>query len=178
LLTCFGGCLVFFVVWAMGGLLGIPHFGLWSVGIRGWLQLLLISLLTMFAIVSILTAFSQAISNKAANAIVAIFIALALLLSASFFYNALNEPETTISYMKLNSDGTFELGDEVANPAYVGGTLRIVYQALLNLLPTGQQILISDEPITHLGVMCLCSLLVIVVFAGIGLLLFRKKDIK
>jgi hypothetical protein len=178
LLTCLGGCLIFFVVWAVGGLAGIPYFGLWSVGIVGWLQLLLISLLTLLAITSILTMTSQMITNKAGNAVAAIFIALALLLFGSYFYNALCEPETYMGGMTINSDGTVEFGDEVANPAYIGGFLRTVYHVILNILPSGQQIWIADETVTHPVFMCLCSLTIIVVFTGIGLLLFRRKDIK
>jgi hypothetical protein len=178
LLTCFGGSSIFFAVWAVGGLVGIPYFGLWSVGIGGWLQLLLISLFTLLAITSILTVVSQMINNKAINAVAAIFIALALLLLGSFFYNSLCEPETYMNGMTINSDGTVEFGDEIANPAYIGGTLRIVYQVILNILPTGQQLWMADEPVTHPVLMCMCSLMIIVVFTGIGLLLFRKKDIK
>jgi hypothetical protein len=178
LLICFGGCLIFFAVWAVGGLAGIPYFGLWSVGIGGWLQLLLISLLTLLAITSILTMASQMITNKAGNAVAAIFIALALLLFGSYFYNALCEPETYMGGMTINSDGTVEFGDEVANPAYIGGFLRTVYHVILNILPSGQQIWIADETVTHPVFMCMCSLTIIVVFTGIGLLLFRRKDIK
>jgi hypothetical protein len=178
LLTCFGGCLIFFAVWAVGGLAGIPYFGLWSVGIGGWLQLLLISLLTLLAITSILTMASQMITNKAGSAVAAIFIVLALLLLGSYFYNSLCEPETYINGVTINSDGTVEFGDEVANSAYIGGTLRTVYHVILNILPSGQQIWIADETVVHPVFMCMCSLMIIVAFAGIGLLLFRRKDIK
>jgi hypothetical protein len=155
---------------------GIPYFGLWSVGIGGWLQLLLISLLTLLAITSIVTVVSQMITNKAGNAVVAIFIALALLLFGSYFYNALCEPETYMSGMTINSDGTVEFGDEITNPVYIGGTLRTVYHVILNILPTGQQIWIADETVTHPVFMCMCSLTIIVAFTGIGLLFFRRKD--
>jgi hypothetical protein len=165
-------------VWAVGGLVGIPYFGLWSVGIGGWLQLLLISLLTLLAITSILTMTCQMITNKAGNAVAAIFIALALLLFSSYFYNALSEPETYVNGVTINSDGTVEFGGEITNPAYIGGTLRTVYHVILNILPTGQQIWIADETVTHPVFMCMCSMMIIVVFTGIGLLLFRRKDIK
>jgi hypothetical protein len=71
-----------------------------------------------------------------------------------------------------------DFGEEVANPAYIAGTMRVVYRAILNILPTGQQIWIADEIVTQPVLMGLCSLLVIVVCSGIGLLLFRKKDLK
>jgi hypothetical protein len=177
LLTCFGGCLIFFAVWAVAGLVGIPYFGLWSMGIGGWLQLLFISLLTILAMASILTMISQMITNKAINAVVAIFIALALLLLSSTFYNSFCEQET-ISIATVDAYGKLVWGEEIPNPAYIGGALRIVYQVILNILPTGQQIWIADETVTHPVLMCMYSLMIIVVFTGIGLLLFRKKDLK
>jgi hypothetical protein len=118
------------------------------------------------------------ITNKAINAVTAIFIALALLLLGSYFYNSLCEPETYMNGVTITSDGTVELGDEVANSAYIGGALRTVYYVILNILPSGQQIWIADETVTHPVFMCMCSLTIMVVFTGIGLLLFRKKDIK
>jgi hypothetical protein len=117
------------------------------------------------------------ITNKAGNAVAAIFIALALLILGSYFYNALCEPETYMNGMVINSDGTVEFGDEITNPAYIGGALRTVYHVILNILPSGQQIWIADETVTHPVFMCMCSLMMIVVFTGIGLLLFHKKDI-
>jgi hypothetical protein len=178
LLTCFVGCLIFFIVWAVSGFVGIPYLGLWSVGIGGWLQLMLISLLTILATASVLTLISQMITNKAINAVVVIFAALALLLFGSYFYNALCEPETYMDGMVINSDGTVEFGDEIANPAYVSGTLRTVYQVILNILPTGQQIWIADEEVTQPVMMCIYSLAVIIVTTVLGVVLFRKKDLK
>jgi hypothetical protein len=155
LLTCFGGSMIFFIVWAVGGLVGIPYFGLWSVGIGGWLKLMFIILLTILAAASVLTLISQMITNKAINAVVVIFAALALIILGNYFYNTLCEPETMVSYMKINSDGTVEFGDEIPNPAYISGTLRIVYHVILNILPTGQQMWIADEEVTQPVLMCI-----------------------
>jgi ABC-type transport system involved in multi-copper enzyme maturation permease subunit len=177
LLTCFGGCLIFFAVWAVGGLVGIPYFGLWSVGIDGYFQLLIIELLTVWTLTAVFVSIAQFITNRYAN-VITVFVATFILMLGSYFYNALCEPETYMNGMTINSDGTVEFGDVIANPAYIGGALRTVYQVILNILPTGQQIWIADETVTHPIFMCMCSLMIIVVFTGIGLLLFHKKDIK
>jgi hypothetical protein len=66
----------------------------------------------------------------------------------------------------------------VANPAYIGGALRGVYRVLLYILPTGQQIWIGNEVVTQPVFMGLCSVAFFTVFAGLGLILFRKKDLK
>lgn len=178
LLSCFVGCIIIFLAWALGGLAGIPYFGLWSVGITGYFELLLIELLSVFAITAVLVLEAQLITNKATSVAVTIFSAFGMLLLGSYFYNALCEPETTVSYVKISADGMVDYGPEIANPAYIGGTLRTVYQVLLHLLPPGQQIWIADETVTHPLFMCICSFIVITISTVIGLFLFRKKDLK
>jgi ABC-type transport system involved in multi-copper enzyme maturation permease subunit len=126
---------------------------------------------------AILVPVAQFITNRSAN-VITIFVAMAVLLLGSYFYNALCEPETYMNGYTINWDGTVDFGEEVANPAYIAGTVRIVYRAILNILPTGQQIWIADETVTQPVLMCMCSLIVIVVCSGIGLWLFRKKDLK
>ena len=71
-----------------------------------------------------------------------------------------------------------DFGEEIANPAYVGGARRIVYQALLNILPMGQAIWIADETVAQPILMIALSVAVIAVLTACGLILFRKKDLK
>jgi hypothetical protein len=139
--------------------------------------LLLLELLTVWALTAVFVSIAQIITNRFANVII-VFVAMFILMLGSYFYNALCEPETYMNGMVINSDGTVIFGDEIANPAYIGGTLRTVYRVILNILPSGQQIWIADETVTHPLFMCICSLLMIVIFTSIGLSLFRKKDIK
>jgi hypothetical protein len=177
LLTCCFSSTLLFAAWAVGGLVGIPYFGIWSVGIAGYFQLLIIALLTVWALTAVFVSIAQFITNRFAN-VITVFAAMFILMLGSYFYNALCEPETYMNGMVINSAGTVEFGDEITNPAYIGGTLRTVYHVILNILPTGQQIWIADETVTHPVFMCMCSMMIIVVFTGIGFLLFRKKDIK
>lgn len=178
LFTCFLGVLVVILAWLLGGLAGIPYFGLWSVGIPTFLQYVLIAALSIMAIASILVLESQIISNKTLSAVVIIFTALALILVGSYFHNALLEPETTISNVIISADGGIKYGPEIANPAYIGGSLRKVYQAMLCIIPTGQSFLIAEKEVTQPFIMCISSLAVIAVTMLIGVVLFRKKNIK
>jgi hypothetical protein len=177
LLTCFFSSALLCAAWAVGGLAGIPYFGIWSMGIAGYFQLLVLELLTFLAMTAILVPVAQLIKNRSAN-VITIFVAMGVLLLGSYFYNALSEPETYMDGYTINWDGTVDFGEEVANPAYIAGTMRVVYRAILNVLPTGQQIWIADEIVTQPVLMGICSLLVIVVCSGVGPLLFRKKDLK
>lgn len=177
LLTCFLGVLIVIIAWLLGGLAGIPYFGLWSVGIPKFCQYVITAVFSIMAIASILVLESQIISNKTVSAVVIIFTALALILLGSYFHNALLEPETTISNVIISSDG-IEYGPEIANPAYIGGNLRKVYKAMMCIVPTGQAFLIAEKEVTQPFLMFICSLVVITVSTLVGVILFRKKNIK
>lgn len=178
LLTCFVGSFAVFLAWAVGGLVGIPYFGLWSVGISGYFRYLAVGLFTVLALTAILTVIAQMIANKAYNAVVSILAAIFLLLLASFLYNALCEPETIMDGVTITAEGDVLFGDIIENPAYIGGALRTVYETMLQILPTGQQIWIADETVTQPVLMCAYSLAVTVGMTALGLLGFRKKDLK
>lgn len=177
LLTCFSGVLVVIIAWLLGGLAGIPYFGLWSVGIPTFCEYVFIAIFSIMAIASILVLESQIISDKTISAVVGIFTALGLFLAGIYFYNALLEPETTPSNIIISSNG-IEYGPEIANPAYIGGSLRKIYQAMLYIIPTGQAFLIAEKEVTKPFVMCICSLAVIAVSTLIGIILFGRKNIK
>lgn len=178
LAVCLTAAAAFFVLWVLAGLVGIPYFGLWRVGVGGFFRLLAVSFCTVVATTAILTALSQLISNKAFNAVAAIFLSLGLLLAASFFYNSLCEPEMTYSGITISAENGFELGDLVPNPSYVKGAMRTVYETMLNILPPGQQIWIADETVTQPLFMIGFSLAVTIAATVAGYLAFRKKDLK
>jgi hypothetical protein len=178
LLTCFVGSMVIYLVWAIGSLTGIPYFGLWSIGIVGYIKLMILTLLCTLALTSIFVLMSHLITNKAISAVLNIIVALAILLTASFIYNALCEPETTYSKVTISVDEGVVFGDVIANPNYVSGTARTVCKVILNILPTGQQIWIANETVTHPIFMGICSLALILILVFIGQLLFKRKNLK
>jgi hypothetical protein len=147
------------------------------VSLAEYFQLLLLELLAFLAMTSLLVAIAQMVTNRSAN-VISVFAALAILMLGSYFYNALCKPETYMDGYTIHWDGTVDFGDEVANPAYIGGALRGVYRVLLYILPTGQQIWIGNEVVTQPVFMGLCSVAFFAVFAALGLMLFRKKDLK
>lgn len=177
-ICCAVAALTIYIAWAVGGLVGIPALGTWSIGPAGLAEYLLIGLLSVLVLNAVFTLIGQLSSNKAATAVVSILAALVLLLAASMLYNALCEPETTYSGITISAEGGLGLGEEIPNPAYVGGTMRIVYQVLLNILPTGQAIWIADGEVTQPIGMIVSSVAAIVVLTICGFALFRRKDLK
>lgn len=176
LLSCLVGSFAVFAAYAIGGLSGVPFLGLWSCGTSEYISLMAVCLMSVFSITSILVMEAHLITNKPVSTLVTVFTALGIIMLSSYFYNALCEPEMMSEYVRIAVDG-IEVGPDVPNPSYIGGMLRSIYQAMLLILPAGQQILIANSEITNPILMCLCSMAVIVVSSGIGVWLFRKKDI-
>lgn len=177
LLACFTGVAVTMLGWFLGGFAGIPYFGLWSVGTAKFIQYALLATLSLMAVTSILVLEAQLSSSKTVTAVVTIFTAIGLLLLASYFYNALQEPETTFSSVTISMDGIV-YGDEIKNPAYISGKLRDIYKAMLYIIPSAQVMLIADKDVAYPLAMCCCSIGVIALSTLVGIVLFRKKNIK
>lgn len=178
LFTCLIAAAIFFIVWAGTTCIGIPFFGAEKIVVKPCLLKALVGFFTLISVTSIMSVISQLITRKAVTAVTAIFAALALLLAASYFYNALCEPETVVDHYTFSADGGIEVGDVIPNPAYIGGAMRTAYEAILRVLPTGQQILLADEPLKQPALMIAVSLAVTIVVSVIGYLFFRKKDLK
>jgi ABC-type transport system involved in multi-copper enzyme maturation permease subunit len=169
------------VAWMIGSLVGIPHFGLWKMENKEMLLYVLITIFSTASLGAIFNMTSMLIQNRTASVVTAIFLFLGILLASSGIYNRLCEPETTITGIYITANGV-EYGDEIANSLYVSGTLRSILQAVLNILPAGQTILIvnhSDTTVVLNPTIGLAgSTAIIVITTLIGTVLFRKKDIK
>lgn len=176
LCVCLIAAFLLFAVWAFSGMIGIPFLGTWSVGPSKLAEYLILSFLGIVMLTAIFTFISQLTLSKATSAILSILTALFLLMAASMIYNLLCEPET-ISEMAVTING-IEAGAPMPNPNYVGGTLRTILQALLQILPTGQEILIADLEVSHPDLMILSSVLLTVIITSCGIVLFQKKDLK
>lgn len=178
LLCCALATFLLYLAWIIGGILvGFPTLGVWRTGTH-MAECLLVGLLSVLALTAIFTLIGQISSNKATTAVVTILTALVLLLAASLIYNALCEPEMISSGVTISADGTVDMGEQIPNSSYVGGTMRAVFGFLLILLPTGQEIWLADEAVVQPWAMMGLSAAVIVVVTACGLAAFRRKDLK
>ena len=164
--------------WFVGGLAGIPFLGSWGMS---WPQLVCVlglTLLTTASFCAILMAVEMSIPSRAISAVVSLGLALALMLCVNVPYSELCEPEFIQGYMMV--DGAIQWQDATPNPAYISGAKRTLFLALVNLLPTGQHILISnnDWAMMNLPLMAGGSLGLAVLSTLGGLLAFRRQNIK
>ena len=181
LIICAAASVIFTVTWVVGGMVGIPVLGLWAIPAD---QLFLVAVVSVLASISLSAIFLSVCilsANKAVTAVTCILLSLALIVIASFFGNNLAEPEMTHG-MTITMENGLQVMDPTPNPNYVTEPLRTVYIAIINILPTGQQMLLANlksglnfavYPLQIAG-----SLLLTVLCTGAGLFLFRRKDLK
>lgn len=172
----FCAALLFTAAWLIGGLVGIPALGLWQIPPAGLAVLLTLSILSAAAFSAIFTCAGMLLANRAANAVFSMLLFLGLLLLASFLYNGLCEPEL-FSGVVITSGG-MQMGEPSPNPSYIGGSLRKIYEFLLDFLPTGQGILMANTEIAHPLRMALSSAGITGAVTLAGLFFFRRKDLK
>lgn len=149
---------------------------------------LICSLLVSVAFTSIMTMLAILNSNKAGNVVVSILLSLILLVSSSFVYQRLAEPEIYDNYVSVNEAGIPTHVEQLPNPQYIDGTPRAVLEILNDLLPSGQAMQLADAfdagGITNKDIETLPyrwlghSILVIAFTSGFGIILFRKKEIR
>ena len=126
-------------------------------------------------------------TNKAGNVVVSMILALVLLVSSSYIYQRLDEPQVYDHYVSVNEAGVPTQVEQHPNPLYIGGTPRVVLEVVNDLLPSGQAMQLADafdtdgmtdENITNTPYRWMAySLLVAFLTSVLGIALFRKKEI-
>lgn len=115
-------------------------------------------------------------SNKAMTVIYTFAVFIILAMAASALYDRLCEPELNQG-MTLVGTQFVEI-EPTPNPQYLSGTIRTVCEVALELLPTGQALLLSDVEIEYPVRAIALSVVFSTVTLLIGGMLFKKKDIK
>lgn len=177
-LTCFLACLCFLAVWLLAGLPGLRTIGPFGMGWTGYAVYVCLAVGVTAAFTAVFTFVGTMCNNKALTVVVTLVVWLAMLLAASGMYDRLCEPEMLSGVVLVTETQQLEMLDPTPNPLYLGGTARKAVECLMDLLPTGQAILLGNAEIEHPLRALLCSLLLTAAVTGLGLACFRKKDIR
>lgn len=156
-------------------IIGIPLFGGITISISKLLMLLGCIFATVIAYSSIFTFIAMMISNKAITAIVSIMLAFGMMMAALTCFNIIDAKEFVQEGTFVDGEMKFE---EVPNPKYPSEEKRKVCQTLLDIIPAGQMFQLAGRAVSDLKVLPLYSLGEFIVFAGTGILLFKKKELK
>ena len=159
------------ICWFIAGLSGVPLLGFLTSDAGTLLFYFFVIFLFTAELTALLVGISMMTPNKASSAVIQIILVLVLLLISAMIYNMLCEPKMT--------------SVEMANPRYIGGTVRDVCGWVLNISPFGQAILIThftspdaeNIPFNPL-LQIVSSIVLTALFLSGGMMLFRKKDLK
>ncbi len=139
---------------------------------------ILIIIFIIFAYVSISNFIIMSINDDILSPILSIIISFVLIFMSFSLLSSLSE----LKYSHSNDEFYInELGQEIKdteNPNYVKGIKRKVYETLVNFLPTGQAFQLSREMKVNLYLFLIYSAGFIVVFNGMGIYIFKHKELK
>ena len=136
-----------------------------------------ISLAMIVSFAAIFTLASMLSSSKARSVVVCFVCAVVLLYGGIFVSGKLHEPEFYSTYY-TDADGNMEQED-TPNPNYVGGNLRKVLTVVNDVNPGGQAIgVFTMEEGLEAVRLAEYDLALSVLVTGVGMVLFKKKDLK
>ncbi|MGM9670646.1 MAG: ABC transporter permease subunit [Oscillospiraceae bacterium] len=138
-----------------------------------------VGLAMVAATAALLTLIGMLCQSRAHASVLCILLILVLLFAATYLHSRLSEPEIYEGYAYMDdSDQRVEVAAE-PNPQYLRGNARAVYAFLLDFLPTGQAVQITMRGgVANTWQATLYSLILVLASTLVGLMIFRKKDIK
>lgn len=137
--------------------------------------LLLISIFTIIAYVSLFHMLSMLITKKSSSAVICLVLFFGLFLLATVIKARLDAPEYIEGWGITNGVLTSEMGP---NPKYLQPAARKVYQFFLDVLPSGQSLQILVFNVVHPYLLMLYSAVVSAALTLFGIAVFKNKDLK
>lgn len=126
----------------------------------------------MPAIFNMLTMILQ---NKTICVCLALITVMASMFLCFYLMKRLEGPPMVEVYQMVNGQTTTET---VPNKQYVAGSMRKIFQFIIDFLPSGQSLQLSGQSAVHLKLMPLYSAVIILVTNAFGMFLFGRKDIR
>ena len=139
---------------------------------------ILTALVLCFSFTGLFTLIAMLCQNKAAVAVICVVGAFVLLFGATFIQSSLSQPEMVNDYYYDEAQDEWIEGDLIPNQSYVGGVKRQIYEFLQDFLPGGQSIQISQAQLEDPWLLQGYSAIIAIASSAIGLVLFRRKDLK
>ncbi|MCM1251992.1 MAG: ABC transporter permease [Clostridium sp.] len=135
------------------------------------------SLLVVLVYAAVFSMLAMLDSNRTRTAVVGLLLVLVYVMLMSQIYADLQQPERT-SRVVMTQTGEMELEEDIPNSKYVGGTKRVVYEWIDAFLPADQAMYIIDPEASFSMKAPLCLLGEALLAVGVGMYVFRKKEIK
>lgn len=166
-------CTIFLIVYLC---VGIPLLGFFKSDVSYVLQIVCLAYILCLAFTCIYTAVSMISSSKAISSIVCMMSVFILIMIGIYINARLEEPKMYPAYNVLQ-DGEMEEKEEL-NPNYLEGAKRDVYAFLNDFLPGDQVVQCASMQIEKPVVLMIYSGMICIITSGIGIYLFKQKDLK
>lgn len=159
---------------------GLPLYTIDTGILESTVILVLCSFVMSIAFTALCVLTAMLCQNKALTAVINILTAFCLLVISLYITSRLSQPEVYPGFGLNTETGKVEMAEDVPNPSYLRGTEREVYQFFNDFLPTGQAVNITQAGGTAQspGLLAAYSASIIIVSTGVGMFVFKKKDIK
>ena len=159
-------------------ILGIPLFGKITMSLTVLFKLIGCIFITIVTYSSIFTFITMLITNQTISTIINIVLTVGLMIGALTCFSILSETEYVQKGQITNAETMEFKYIEEPNPFYPSENARKLYQFLADINPACQMYQIAGRIKPNLAKISLYSLANIVIFTGIGLRLFKKKELK
>lgn len=175
-ISCAFASIVLTVVWLLSSGLLFGLIGPLEMEVSQFIGCIFVAVGFSVAFAALYTVIGSLSSNKAMTIIYTFASFIIFAMAASALYDRLCEPEMNQG-MTLVGTQLVEM-EPTPNPLYLSGTIRTVCEVALELLPTGQALLLSEVDIEYPTRAIALSAVFTTVTLLAGSMLFRRKDIK
>lgn len=175
-ISCAVATIALTVVWLLTSALLFGMIGPLEMSISEFVGCIHVAMGFAVSFAALYTVIGSLSSNKAMTIIYTFAVFIILAMAASALYDRLCEPEMNEG-MTLVGTQLVEM-EPTPNPLYLSGMIRTVCEVALELLPTGQALLLSDVAIEYPVRAIALSAVFTIVTLLVGSMLFRRKDIK
>ena len=176
-ISCAFASIVLTAVWLLSCTLLFGLIGPLEVEVSEFVGYIFVTMGFAVSFAALYTVIGSLSSNKAMTIIYTFAVFIILAMVASALDDRLCEPEIN-EIMTHNNYGAVVMQESVPNPLYLSGMIRTVCEVALELLPTGQALLLSDVAIEYPIRAIALSAVFTTVTLLVGSMLFRRKDIK
>lgn len=175
-ISCALATIALTAVWLLISALLFGLIGPLEMSISEFVGCILVAMGFAVSFAALYTVIGSLSSNKAMTIIYTFAVFIVFAIAASGLYDRLCEPEMNEGMMLVGTQ-LVEM-EPTPNPLYLSGMIRTVCEVALELLPTGQALLLSEVAIEYPVRAILLSVVFTTVTLLVGSRLFRRKDIK
>lgn len=135
--------------------------------------------MSVLALTAILLLLALSIQSKAIGAVVLLLTTIIMLFTSLNIAQRLEAPEYYDGYSVTDEEtGEVVTVEKEKNPGYLTGTKREIYEFLNDFLPVSQMYQIAVKNAGKLGRMALYDVGILVAATGVGMVIFKKKNLK